>query len=418
MTMANPSPAITRRLYHDDATIAEFEAKLLDIRVASASTGEPAAHELLLDQTAFYATAGGQPHDTGRLAGREVIDVQDEAGLIWHRVTGELDLPVVGDTVTGIIHQARRLDHTQQHTGQHLLSQAFIETSVAETVSFHLGDDAATIDLSGSAITPDQLEKAERRANDIVLEDRPILLHWTTLSEIHRFPLRKPPAVEGAIRIVEIAQYDWSACGGTHVATTGRIGPIKILGTSSVKQGIRVEFLCGRRALNDYAWKHALIRTTSARFSTLDKNLGASIERLEEEHREARRRLKLFEEERLDREAADILAATRTDPDGRRFLQLDRPGFSMDDLKGLALRLRAQPGVLVLLAARAADQSAALVFARSDDRTEDMGRLLRASLEVVGGKGGGRPELAQGQAAKLDQLDELWNVTMGVLDAG
>jgi len=418
MTMSNPNPANTRRLYHDDAAITEFEAQLLDIRPAKGSTGQPEAHELLLDQTAFYATAGGQPHDTGRLAGRDVVDVQDEAGLIWHRVTGDGDLPAMGSTVIGAIDQARRLDHMQQHTGQHLLSQAFIETSGAETVSFHLGVDAATIDLSRSAITPEQLMKAERRANDIVLEDRPILIHWTTNADIHRYPLRKPPVVEGDIRIVEVDKYDWSACGGTHVASTGRIGPIKILGTSMVKQGVRVEFLSGRRALDDYAWKHELIRSTAARFSTLDRNLGTSIERLEEEHREARRRLKLFEEERLDREAAEILASSGAAVDGKRFLQLERPGLSMDNLKGLALRLRAHPGVLVLLAAASADGSASLVFARSDDRTEDMGRLLKASLEAVGGKGGGRPEMAQGQAAKLDRLDELWKATREVLDAG
>ncbi|MDZ4806118.1 MAG: DHHA1 domain-containing protein [Candidatus Eisenbacteria bacterium] len=416
--MSNPSRPVTRRLYHEDATLAEFEATLVERRPAPASTNHPPGHELLLDQTAFYATAGGQPHDVGRLASLEVVDVRDEDGFIWHRVVEAGALPLIGAPMIGAIDRDRRIDHTQQHTGQHVLSQAFIETSMAETVSFHLGVDSVTIDLSRGEVTPEQLVRAEQRANDIVMEDRPIIIHWTTTAEIHRFPLRKPPVVEGDIRIVEIEGYDWSACGGTHVASTGRIGPIKILGTTSVKQGVRVEFVCGRRALTDYAWKHELIRGTAARFSTLGKNLGASIERLEEEHREARRRLKILEEDRLDREAAEILATCAAAADGQRIVQLERPGLAMDDLKALALRLRAHPGVLVLLAAPGSDGSTALVFARADDRIEDMGRAMKTTLAAVGGKGGGRPEMAQGQTGTTARIEDLWQAAREVLVVG
>ena len=414
--MSNPNPAITRRLYHDDANLIEFEATLLEFRTVESFAGHPPGHELLLDRTAFYATAGGQPHDTGRLAGREVVDVLEEDGRIWHRLAGPPELPLVGSPVVGVIDRDRRVDHMQQHTGQHVLSQAFIETSGAETVSFHLGVDTVTIDLSRKEVTAGDLARAESRANDIVMEDRPVLVHWTTREEIHRFPLRKPPVVEGDIRIVEIEAYDWSACGGTHVATTGRVGPIKLLGTTSVKQGTRVEFVCGRRAMADYAWKHELIRTTAARFSTLGRQLGASIERLEEEHREARRRLKLFEEDRLDREAAGLLATCAAGADGRRWIQLERPGLSMDDLKALTLRLRGTAGVLVLAAAPALDGTTLLVLARADDLTLDMGKTLKAMLATLGGKGGGRPEMAQGQTGGGARLDDIRRAAREALD--
>jgi alanyl-tRNA synthetase len=410
-TVPTPDLPPTRRLFHEDAGITEFDATLLATRPSPDGAGRT---EWLLDRTAFYATSGGQPHDTGLLGGRTVIDVTDEGGLLWHRLEAGGDEPRPGDAVAGAIDPVRRRDHTQQHTGQHVLSQAFLETCGAETVSFHLGPESVTIDLAREALTPDALRAAERRANEVVFEDRPIVLHWTTRDDIKRFPLRKPPVVEGPIRIVEVQGYDWSACGGTHVASTGRIGPIKILGAGSVKQGVRVDFRCGWRALDDYSWKHALVRDTAARFSTLDRQLGPAIERLEAEHQLVRRRLRELEEERLDREAAAILAAANGS--AGRVLQLERPGASLDELKGLATRLTAGAGVVALLSGAGPDGSAGLVFARAGDRPEDMGKVLKAALAAAGGKGGGRPEMAQGQAPAGHDPDRMWRAAREALD--
>ncbi|HEX7879208.1 MAG TPA: alanyl-tRNA editing protein, partial [Candidatus Eisenbacteria bacterium] len=356
--MPTPETTATRRLYHEDAGIIEFEATLLETRPAPGDLAGQA--DWRLDRTAFYATSGGQPHDTGWLGVAPVMDVFDEDGLIWHRVANpDGAAPATGATLAGTIDKARRRDHTQQHTGQHILSQAFIETCGAETVSFHLGAESVTIDLACERLAPEAILAAERRANEVVFENRPIVLHWTTREEINRFPLRKPPVVEGPIRIVEVEGYDWSACGGTHVGRTGEIGPIRILGTTSVKQGVRVDFRCGWRALDDYLWKHALVRDVAARFSTLDRQLGAAIERLEDDNQKMRKRLKQFEEERLDRDALSLLATVGTDG-ARRFLQVERPGADIEELKGLAQRLRGTAGVVALLAGRTDDGSAPL----------------------------------------------------------
>jgi alanyl-tRNA synthetase len=395
----------TRRLFHEDARLCEFEAEVLEVRPADGD-----GLLVRLDATAFYATSGGQPHDTGRLAGWPVVDVaaaDDDA--LWHRLArppAGNPTPAVGDRVTGILDWARRFDHMQQHTGQHVLSQAFVETARAETVSFHLGQDSVTIDLSRGDLADSELRRAEARANEVVVENRAIRTHWTTRDELHRFPLRKPPVVDGPIRIVEVADFDFSACGGTHVAATGEIGLIKLLGREKVKQGTRVSFLCGGRALADYAWKHDLVRTTAERFSTLDRKLGESIERLEEEAAQLRRRLKVYEEERLDREADALASRTALDEAGRRLLVVVRPGASMEELKGLSSRLVTRPGMAVFLAATE-NEKTQLLFARAADVSLDAGALLREVVTPRGGRGGGRPEAAQGGVPGTLRADEL-----------
>jgi alanyl-tRNA synthetase len=384
----------TRRLFHEDAALREFEAEVVAVRAAD--DGAPLVR---LDRTAFYATSGGQPHDLGRLGDFAVVDVSADGDDLWHRLVPSVAgsaAPAVGARLTGAIDWPRRFDHMQQHTGQHVLSRAFIEVARAETVSFHLGDETVTIDLSRGDLADSELARAEARANEVVVEDRPVRTHWTTREELHRFPLRKPPVVDGPIRIVEVADYDFSACGGTHVGATGQIGLIKLLGRERVKQGTRVSFLCGGRALRDYGWKHDLVRTTAGRFSTLDRKLGESIERLEEEAAGLRRRLKTYEEERLDRRADALAREAVLDEAGRRIVIAALDGDSMDELKGLSARLVGAPGVAAFLAASTPDGRTQLLFSRAADLSLDMGALLR---EVVGprdGRGGGRAESAQG----------------------
>jgi alanyl-tRNA synthetase len=293
----------------------------------------------------------------------------------------------------------------QQHTGQHILSQSFVELADAETVSFHLGVERVTIDLSRADLDAEAVLRVEGRANGIVQENREILTHWTTKADVGRFPLRKPPKVDGSIRVVEIREFDYSACGGTHVSRTGEIGLIKILRRENYKGGLRVEFVCGLRALADYGWKHDLVRSTAERFSVLDRDLGAAVERLELENRDIRRRLKDLEEEALAAEA-ERLAARAVGGVGFRIVRAARPADDPESLKRLAGYLREKPGLVVLLGAVAAGGRAHMVFARSDDVSVDVAAVLRSVLPVVDGKGGGRPEMAQGSGPAASRLAE------------
>lgn len=396
MTMA------TDKLFHRDAYLTSFEARLLDRRTS------PAGTELRLDQTAFYATSGGQPHDTGRLGGARVVDVVEEEGMVWHRLDAPLPVESTSehppDRMEGVIDWERRFDHMQQHSGQHILSQALIRTSAAETVSFHLGPERVTIDLGVPDLAPADIERAEEHANRIVDDNLEIRTHWTTRDDLARFPLRKPPQVDGAIRIMEIDGFDWSACAGTHVSRSGGVGVIKILGRERYKGGVRVEFLCGARARRDYAWKHEALRLMAGRFSTLDREVEGQVARLAEEARELRRRLRDYEEAALDREAERLADAAEATSAGR-LVRLVRDIDSLETLTGLAGRMRLRPGLLVLLAGRTPDGRGHLVLARAADLPHDMNQTLRAVLPLIEGRGGGRPEMAQGAGSTAAGLE-------------
>lgn len=385
---------MTERIFHADARTTTFSARVL------ARRNGPDGVEVRLDRTAFYAASGGQPHDTGRLGASRVLDVYEtDDGALWHRLDSD-----VADEVQGVIDWERRFDHMQQHSGQHILSQAFLQTSGAETVSFHLGAERVTIDLAATEPGSESLLRAEERANLIVQEDREIRTHWTTRADVHRFPLRKPPLVDGAIRVVEIDDFDWSACGGTHVARTGSVGLIKILGSERYKGGTRLEFVCGGRALRDYGWKHAALQDLAGRFSTLDREVPGLVVRMNDDNRDLRRRLRERAEADLDREAARLAAEAAPLPAGK-VVRLVREVDDVEFLKGLASRLRRAPGVLALLGGRTPDGRAHLVLARADDLGADMNQTLRAVLALIQGRGGGRPEMAQGSGPKSDGLE-------------
>jgi alanyl-tRNA synthetase len=226
----------TERLYYTDPTLLSFDARMVRV------DGE----RVVLDRTAFYPTSGGQPFDTGRLGGARVIEVVDnEDGEVIH----VLDRAITEESVHGEVDAARRQDHMQQHTGQHLLSAVFVELFKYATVSFHLGEDLSTIDLATPSITEVQIVKAEERANALIFEDRPVNVSFRDKDEVDGLGLRKQTKREGEIRLIEIAGVDLSACGGTHVRTTGEIGAITLRRAEKVKQGTRVEFACGHRAV-------------------------------------------------------------------------------------------------------------------------------------------------------------------------
>ncbi|HEU4415092.1 MAG TPA: alanyl-tRNA editing protein, partial [Candidatus Angelobacter sp.] len=238
---------MTDRLYYHDSFLNEFDASVVE------SFARAGKHAVELDRTAFYPTSGGQMHDTGTLVigGKQnlaVTDVaDDESGRILH-FTSEPLAP--GTAVHGTINSVRRRDHIQQHSGQHVLSAAFIQLFNMPTVSFHMGEESCTIDLETSGLNAAQAQKAERLANEVIAEDRPVSIRFVPLEEARQLGLRKlPPKQTGDLRLIDITNFDLTACGGTHVRATGQIGSILLRKIEKVKQGVRVEFVCGLRAV-------------------------------------------------------------------------------------------------------------------------------------------------------------------------
>jgi alanyl-tRNA synthetase len=296
---------LTRLLYYDDSQRDAFEAVVVDARSEAEGT------RVALDATAFYPGGGGQPADRGTLDGRSVIEVTAEDGVVWHRVDGAL---AAGARVEGRLDWARRFDHMQQHTGQHILSRAFVEVARADTLSFHLGDEVVTIDVGHPGPDPGLLRRVEDRANAIVWEDRPVRTHVVPLERALAFPLRKPPDVEGDVRVVEVEGFDWSACGGTHVARSGQVGMIAILGTERYKGGTRVAFACGGRALARLRAASETLRALCLEFTSGEADLPRAIARLKADVRSLESRLKPLLAESIAREAEALLAEAERGP--------------------------------------------------------------------------------------------------------
>jgi alanyl-tRNA synthetase len=300
----------------------------------------------------------------------------------------------------------------QQHTGQHILSAAFVETAGAKTVGFHLSEDYATLDLDRAPLELQDLDEAEALANGIVFEDRAAVARFVPDEEVPSLPLRKPLAADhaGAVRVVEIPGFDCSACGGTHLASTGAVGVIKI--TRSERRGTetRIEFLCGGRALADYAAKNRMVMDLAQEYTVSHRELPEMVHRLAEELKDTRRDLRRSRDALLDAEASALWRQARS-LEGVRVVRAHWQGRSLDDLKHLAQRIIAHPATVALLATQGSSQDKSyFTFARSDDLKVDMGRLVRQACEMIGGRGGGRPNFAQGGGPQGDQV-------VGALDA-
>lgn len=404
--------SVTERLYYQDAYLRAFEANIVAHRQIN---GQAA---VLLDATAFYPTAGGQPHDTGTLNDAYVVDViVDEQGEIWHVLDRALDachkLGQNDRAVCGTVDWERRFDHMQQHTGQHILSQAFVQVDGVETVGFHLGEEVSTIDLDRAPLHPHVVDQAEKRANEVVMNSSAVSARFVDEGELASLPLRKMPVVEGPIRIVEVAGFDWSPCGGTHVRNTGQIGPIKIVRVERRKEQTRITFSCGWRALSDYDHKHKIVQQLAAHLTTSETEIVASVERLETEAKAVRKELAAAQLQMLEVEVTEW--AAQAEPIGQ--VSVVRRAFDRREeslLKEAARRLVERPRTVALLATRqprGPGSGPQFVFARSEDLADDpavdMGSLMRAACASVGGRGGGRPAFAQGGApgeASADQV--------------
>lgn len=385
---------MTKRLYYDDSHTRRFEA-LVTERLDH--EGRPA---VILNQTYLYPTGGGQPHDTGWLNGVEVVDVVTRSGDL--AVIHILNAPLPAtNTVQAEINWARRFDHMQQHTGQHILTQALVQLCEANTVGFHLSPETVTIDLDKTDLTADQLSQAERLANQVIWENQPISARiYQTVEEVRAagVRMRRLPdhiATDG-LRVVEIGAFDATACGGTHVRATGEIGLLKLIKTEKRGDKFRVEFKCGGRALSDYAMRVDITNKLTANLTAGLTDLPDSIARLQEGLTEAQRARKAAVSKLIDAHAVELLTHA-AEQNGQRVITLVSDVYDLNDLRTLAKKLVAANGVIALLAMPSAEK-AQLMFARSADLGEvNLNPILKNALAVLGnGRGGGTPDFVQG----------------------
>ncbi len=386
---------MNERLYYEDAYRTRFTTQVterLTLKDISA---------VRLSQSAFYPTSGGQPHDTGSLNGTAVVDVQVGAdGAVLHLLVEPLAEGT--ERVSGEIDWARRYDHMQQHSGQHLLSQVFYRELGLETVSVHFGDVLNTLDLDGPPLSVQQLAAVETAVNEMVWQDRPIRAYWVSEDEREKVPLRRAPTVQGLARIVEIDKFDWSACGGTHVRRTGEIGLISLVRIEKHRGRSRVHFVCGRRALADASERRGLLAETAGLLDSGVQDVPELVVKLQEGLRRAERELNAQREALVEYQARELLAGAETGA-GVRLVAQEMADADPALVQKMARALIAEPGVVVLLGC-ARGGKGTVVFARSEDCSVHAGNLLRDTLREFGGGGGGRPDFAQGGGVAAEKL--------------
>ncbi len=403
------------RLYYADPSLASFEAHVSDIREVSRSQGR-SLWQIALDRSAFYPTSGGQPHDTGVLtatsSGGALLEApilaveEDEQGEVWHTTPKPL---LAGTAVRGYVDWSRRRDHMQQHSGQHLLSAVVYRQLGAATVSFHLGEMTSTIDLAREAISQEELERIEDAANEIIAENRAITMRTIPRYEAEMLlaagTLHKLPEREGDIRLIEIDEIDLNACGGTHVRATGQIGSLLIRGTERMRQGVRLEFVCGVRAAVTARRDLAVLTRAGATLSVGRVEVADAVERLLAEGKAANKARQKLTEEMAGYHASMLMLECQLGQ-GHKVLRRTFTDRDANYLKLLASRLVASAAQTCVLLASTQEEPARVVMAASADWKVDCGSLLREALAAYGLRGGGSPGLAQGQIpnAHLDAL--------------
>ncbi len=408
---------MSERLYYTDPSLASFDAHVSDIREVSRTQGR-SLWQIALDRSAFYPTSGGQPHDTGVLtatsSGGALLEApilaveEDDQGEVWHTTPKPL---LAGTPVRGYVDWSRRRDHMQQHSGQHLLSAVVYRQLGAATVSFHLGEMTSTIDLAREAISPEELERIEDAVNEIIAENRAVTMRTIPRVEAEMLlaagTLHKLPDREGDIRLIEIDEIDVNACGGTHVEATGQIGGLLIRGTERMRQGVRVEFVCGIRAMVTARQDLATLTRTAATLSVGRLDVGDAVDRLLAEGKAANKARQKLTEELAGYQASSLLLELSPQT-GRKVLKRTFADRDAGYLKLLASRMVASESQICVLLASTQEEPARVIVAASSDARIDCGTLLREALAAYGLRGGGSPTMAQGQIAKV-HLDVLFS---------
>jgi len=399
----------TERLYYSDSHLIEFEARVTD--KSERVSGWTA---VTLDRTAFYPTGGGQPSDTGTLNGARVIECIDaEDDGVLHVIQGRT--PEIGASVKGRIDWARRLDHIQQHTGQHILSQAFVTLFNAPTRGFRVMDESCEIDVELTNPTNEVIERAVELANNVIWEDRQITIKTASTEEAARLPLRKESSREGELRLIEIEGFDLTPCGGTHAYRTGEVGLIAVRNWERARGLTRIEFAAGTRALADYRRANKTARAVAGLFSAGRDDAAKLTARMLEENKELHRRVRALEEVAARVEAQELLANASPNAAGIRVVTKIYDDRDAESLKHIAQALIAHPNTIALLGSRD-KESARLVFAKSADADGDMNALMREACVMIDGRGGGKPDLAQGGGKNVEKLSEAVELAMKSLE--
>lgn len=394
---------MTDRLYYRDSFLYHFEAEVREI----VENPRPA---LVLDRTAFYPSSGGQSYDTGwifpaddavKFRVTEVADMED--GRVVHYLEAPLKDVQPGSRIRGEIDPDRRRDHMQQHSAQHVLSAAFVRLFDMPTVSFHMADDYCSIDLDTPALTKEQVEAAERLANEIMIENRPVDVRYVTREEAAQLGLRKlPPAERDQLRLIDVRDFDLCACGGTHVSHTGQIGGILLRKFEKVRQGYRVEFVAGQRAVATARRDFTTLTEAAALFSAHIYDVPQQTRKSLDEIRSLRKEWEQSQDDLATAQATSLLAETPEMGDRKLIVRT----FSDRDLnfvKLLAQKLSRQSSAAVALLATTSPQPA-LVFAQSPGQPSNLGVLLKETVTALGGRGGGTKDLAQGGVPRADGI--------------
>jgi len=385
------------RLYYADPYCKSFTAQI--IKAAQDTEGN---HYVELDNTAFYPTGGGQPHDTGTLNGIAVLNVEEVKDEIRHTLAESLGSAT---EVEGAIDWDRRFDHMQQHAGQHILSAAFVELFEFPTVSFHLGKEIVSIDLDVEDVSPKKLDAVEKLANDIILENRLIEIKWVTEDQLHHYPLRKQIAVTDEIRLVIIPDFDYNGCGGTHPSATGQVSALKILSTEKHRGKVRVHFVCGGRVLQQLQRKNQELAGTSRLLSAPDDGVADAVQKLLETNHSLEQSLADAQEALLTFEAQALFV--QQDQGIVKALFTDR---TVQQLQKLARLLVAEADDITVLLVAENDNRLQFVAARGASVETSMKQVSAATLPLINGKGGGNDAFVQGGGERLVSAEQLLTV--------
>lgn len=380
----------TKRLYLESPYKVEFEAQVVEKVIWEQ---KPA---LILDQTCFYPESGGQPCDKGTINEVEVLKVLEDEARIIHLLAENIS----SAKVTGKIEWQTRFDHMQQHSGQHILSQSFHELLGAETLSFHLGEAISSVEMDLRKISEEEVENVERRANEIVFQDREIKCYFIPEEKIESVPLRRPPKKKGLIRVVEVSDFDFSACGGTHVRRAGEIGLIKILKLERIRNNIRFEFICGQRTLEDYLWKNRILRELSTRFTVNEEEILNTVERLSSDLKSQKRKGKKMQEKIAQYEAQEIIQETKEKIIKELFVDK-----TPEEVRFLVLNI-IRKGDFVVLFGLKGEERGHLILACSENINIDMREIVPIVSPLIKGKGGGRPSLVEIAGEEIENLEQ------------
>ncbi|MDR6879778.1 DHHA1 domain-containing protein [Bacillus sp. 3255] len=389
---------MTKKIYYDSAYIQEWETTVSEV------LAREDGWYLVLEATAFYPHGGGQPCDQGEIGGMPVLDVVSEEEKVLHKVASLPD----GSSVACKLDWARRFDHMQHHSGQHLLSAVCREMYQAVTLSFHLGTDYATIDIELPELRLDQLAALEREVNAQIYRNRRMSSFFVSEEELAKLPLVKQPKVTERIRIVEIQGIEYNACGGTHVASTGEIGMIKLLRSEKQKGNTRVYFKCGYRALDEFNDCMTILGALSVKYNTGKDEIMDRIAKWEQEHKQLQAELSELKERNDAYVAQELLTLSS----GHPFVAHVFEDRVLKDLQMLAAKLAEESKLPVLLASQLDNK---VVLANSGGTPVACGAFLKANLGAYAGKGGGSDRIAQAGFQKWEDASAFYEFASGYL---